>query len=399
MTRRALLGCALLACALGGEARADSGADRFSAANAMRARGDDGHAAAALVALADDLPADPLADDALFSAAQLYEEKLGDPARAAELYRRLLRDYPDSRVSLGAERRLAHLRAAMGPGDAGAAALAEMNDILFGHAGRPEAESIARMEALVARNPKWPGAVEAWSWLGDAYARAGRTSDALAALDRVITGWPASDEAFQALGRAAQLAARAGRFDAADGYVAAMYLRLRPGQAGAPLSAGGQQGQVDPARVHSWEDARALVARERLRARLYLASQLVFALLFLGLLASIGLGAGSPRAALRALVRPPIEVIYMLPVAGVLCASSLTGFNEIAPAVAIIAGAGVVIAWLNGVAIRLHRKRRLLVAAHALAAVIGVIAACYIAVHRNRLLDMIVSTVRFGPDV
>jgi ABC-type dipeptide/oligopeptide/nickel transport system permease component len=67
--------------------------------------------------------------------------------------------------------------------------------------------------------------------------------------------------------------------------------------------------------------------------------------------------------------------------------------------VAIIAGAGVVIAWLHGVAIRLHRKRRLLVAAHALAAVVGVIAACYIAVHRTRLLDMIVSTVRFGPDV
>ncbi len=254
--RRALVVCALLACALSGEARADSGADRFAAASAMRARGDDADAAAALVALADQLPADPLADDALFSAAQLYEEKLGDPARAAALYQRLLRDYPDSRVSLGAERRLAHLRAAMGPGDTGAAALAEMNDILFGHADRPEAESIRRMEALVAHNPKWPGAVEAWSWLGDAYARAGRTGDALAALDHVVAGWPDSDEAFQALGRAAELAARAGRFDAADRYVGAM----RAGD--------------DPARARSVDDARALVARERLRARLYLASQL-----------------------------------------------------------------------------------------------------------------------------
>ncbi len=381
MSLRALACGALLAALLPGEARADGGAERFAAASAMRAHGDDAHAAAALVDLADQLPADPLADDALFSAAQLYEEKLGDPARAAALYQRLVRDYPDSRVSLGAERRLAHLREALGPDDKGAAALAEMNDILFGHASRPEAESIARMEALVAANPNWRGAAQGLLWLGDAYARAGRTSDALAALDRVANGWPDSEEAFSALGRAAQLAARAGRFDRADRYVAAMHA------------------DDDPARQRSIEDAAALVARERLRERLFVAAQLAALVLFFGFLASIALGAGSARAAARAVARPPIEVIYMAPVAAVLCLSSLTGYSQIAPAVAIIAGGGVVIAWLHGVAIRLHQRQRLLVAAHTLAAVAGVIAVCYIAVHRTRLLDMIMATVRFGPDV
>jgi TolA-binding protein len=359
---------------------APDGSAAFERASGKLAAGDVAGAAADMVALADRLPDDPLADDALFSAGQLYEERLGDPARAAELYRRLIDRYPDSRVSLAAERRLATLREALGPNAGGARALGEMNQILHGHPDRAPAESIAMMERLVADNPDWPGLPAALLWLGNAYDRAGRRADAEATFAGIADRWPADDRSFEALRRAAEVAAKSGRYDVAAGYVD----RMDPGG--------------DPGRARSVRDTRRMVDRERLRSRLYRASFAVLALVVVLLVGAVRLTAGSWRATARSLARPPAQVAYMVPVALLLGASALTGHEEVAPAVFLILAGGVAIAWLHGAAVR-PARRRWLVVAPSLAAVAGVVAICYIAVHRTRLIDLIVSTVRFGPDV
>ena len=53
---------------------------------------------------------DVLADDALFHRAELYENKLKDPAKAKELYQDLLTKYPGSLFVVEARKRFRALR-------------------------------------------------------------------------------------------------------------------------------------------------------------------------------------------------------------------------------------------------------------------------------------------------
>lgn len=363
------------------------GQARFERAGDLRAADQLAEAAAAYVALADELPGDVRADDALFAAAQLYEERLGDPARAAALYQRLVRDFADSRVSLAASKRLELLRPALGPADGGADALAEMKRILH-DPELPLDTAIADMEALVQAHPDWTGLPDAVLWLGHAFRRRDRPESALARYHEVATRWPASDQAFEALLTAIEVAAHVGQFDLAERDLETLHAWAvaHPND--------------DPSRRRSLDAARATIDREHARARLYQAAFVVLALVLLGLALSLRIGAGSWRRAGRALARPPGEVLYMAPVAVVLVASALTGHEDIAPAVTLILVGGVAVTWLSGAGLAAAppgaRLRPLL---HVLGSAAGVLAIAYIALHRTRLLDLIVSTVRFGPEV
>ncbi|HUH06137.1 MAG TPA: tetratricopeptide repeat protein, partial [Kofleriaceae bacterium] len=335
----------------------------------------------------DELPGDARADDALFAAAQLYEERLGDPARAAELYQRLVRDFGDSRVSLAAAKRLELLRPALGPGDRGADALAAMNRILHD----PELDlaiAIADMEALIQANPDWTGLPDAVLWLGHALRRNEQPELALARYHEVATRWPASEQAFEALLIAIEVAAHIGQFELAERDLETLHAMA----AAHP--------DDDPGRRRSLDAARTTIDREQTRAHLYRAAVLMLALVLIGLVVSLRTGTGSWRRAGRALARPPGEVLYMAPVAAVLVASALTGHEDVAPAVTLILIGGVAVTWLSGAGLAAApaggRLRPLL---HVLASAAGVLAIAYIALHRTRLLDLIVSTVRFGPEV
>ncbi|HWN69100.1 MAG TPA: tetratricopeptide repeat protein, partial [Haliangium sp.] len=225
-------------------------------------------------------------------------------------------------------------------------------------------------------------------WLAEIHRRAGRNHDALARYLQIARDWPTSDEAVHAWRGAGDMAVRLGHFAEAERHYRSM-----------PVTS--------PAALRSRDDALAELARSRLRERVHVACFAILAAVLLGLLASLRQVTGSARASLRALARVPTEVVFMLPIAALLTAGSFTGHESIGPAVTLVCAGGVALAWLSGAgldAARAHAstaqpRRRLRPLAHAAAVALAVIALCYIALHRGHLVDMILETVRFGPDV
>lgn len=354
---------------------------------AARAMSEADHARAAemFVHVAEAHPDHPLAAEALFSAAKLYAERLAQPARALTLYRRLVERHPHSRTALAAERRAADIERQLDPGGQSDAALARFTEILHGYSADDEAASIAAVEALLAAHPTWSGTPRALLWLAEIHRRAGRTEDALARYLQAARDWPDSEENAHAWRGAGDMAARLDRFDQALAY----YHRM-------PVAV--------PAQQRSRDDALAALARDRWRARLFTACFALVAVVCFGLLASLRHAAGSARASLRALARAPTEALYMLPIAALLLAVSFTGHEAIAPAVAIMCGGALALAWLSGAALDCARARgagrhRLRVLAHTAAVSLAVLALCYIAVQRGHLVDMLLETVRFGPEL
>lgn len=372
---------------------------RFVQATDAMARGEHRVAAEQFVAVADRAPSGPYAADALFTAARLYEERLLDPARALDLYRRLVREHPESRTALAAERRaetLAELLGTEQPAggavagvDAAAQALARFTDILQGFPERGEHASLELAAALLAEHPSWSGVPRVLLWIAGVHQRAGRLDEAFAyyqrAADAAAATADADEHRFAAYRGAGDVEAARGRFEAA-----ARYYRMMP-------TAG------DPGLTRARDDLLAALTRDRLRARIHDIAWAVLLAVALLLVVSLRHGAGSWRDAWRIVRVPPIEVIFMLPIAAVLVAASLTAHYAIFPAVIIICVGGVAVTWLSGAGLAaaavMGRRTRLRALVHAGAAALAVIALCYAAIHHNRLIDMIIETVRFGPDV
>lgn len=369
-----------------GEAPGDPGAEAlFDRAARAMAEADHARAAEMFVHVAEAHPDHPLAAEALFSAARLHAERLAQPARALALYRRLVERHPHSRPSLAASRRAADIERQLDPGGRSDAALARFTEILQAFSASNELASIAAAEALLAEHPAWSGTPRALLWLAEIHRRAGRTEDALARYLQAARDWPDSEENAHAWRGAGDMAARLDHFDEALRYYHSMPVTV-------------------PAQQRSRDDALAALARDRWRARLLAACFALVALVFLGLLASLRHAAGSARASLRALARAPTEALYMLPIAALLLAAAFTGHEAIAPAVAIMCGGALALAWLSGAALDCARSRvagrhRLRVLAHTAAVSLAVLALCYIAVQRGHLVDMLLETVRFGPEL
>jgi TolA-binding protein len=385
MFARALAGIAIaVALTAPSIARADTDvAGRFDAAAELMASGDYAGAAEAFAAIAAEAPDADVAPDALFSAGRLYEERLSDPSRAASLYRTLSERYPDSRTALAASRRLAILQTDLGPDNAGAEALARFIDIQQQFWQRSESESISMMEKVLADYPSWAGAPRAVLWLANIHQRAGRLSTAAGYYEQVLERWPESDHVFRALRGAGDTALQRDRFDEAEDY----YRRL-------PAT-----GSPD----HTLNRANALydVARMRTRAHIYTGAFILLGLIAIGLLVSLRHAAGSFSAAARGLWPPPTEVLFMAPVAAILVGAGYTDFYAIGPAVAIVTGGGMAVAWLSGAGLAAAPQPcgPMRAAGHVIASLTAVLALCYIALHRGHLLDLIIETVRFGPDV
>lgn len=108
---------------------------------------------------------------------------------------------------------------------------------------------------------------------------------------------------------------------------------------------------------------------------------------------------GSWRAAGKQLLRPPGEVIFLLPIAAVIGAVAFTGNPLFARAVLGILGGGVIAAWISGALFDARRGRigavRAIVQAVLTVAAIGCIT--YLAIDRDRLLDLVEETVEHGP--
>jgi TolA-binding protein len=258
----------------------------------------------ALVAIADRAPDHRLAPEALFLAGELSEERLADPVRAAALLQRTLDEYPHSRRSLAAERRLGRLRGALGPGGGGAEPLARFVDLRQRFPERAQAESLALAEELLREFPDWSGAPEVALWIGEVLHRAGRHREASRRFLDLLDRWPEHEVAFAARLGAGNAALALGEHAAARAHFVA-------------LPAGDDPGLLR-ARAGAIERADLV----RFRARAALLALALAAVAALGLALSLGLAAGSARASLSALRRVPSEVLYMAPVAALLVAAS-----------------------------------------------------------------------------
>ncbi|MCX5741423.1 MAG: hypothetical protein NT062_02870, partial [Proteobacteria bacterium] len=98
----------------------------------------------------------------------------------------------------------------------------------------------------------------------------------------------------------------------------------------------------------------------------------------------------------RRLVRPPIEVIFVAPIALVLVVVASTGNPLVAHAVATIAVAGLAIAWLSGALLDVRRTRRAIVL-HAIVTLVATVCVTYLAIDRGSLATMVAETWRAVP--
>jgi tetratricopeptide (TPR) repeat protein len=322
--------------------RASFGDEReaFSRAAELARQGQDQEALALFLALHDRSPADTFADDALLEAARLYEEKLGEPARAAEVYERLLSLHPQSRLSLRAKRRAELLRENLGPGGRDAWALAEYNRILFEFAAHPRSESIARMEDLLARAPRFAGAPRATFWLGSQYQKDGRLTQALATFRHIQSTWPESELARRAQKAEGDVLVLRGDFDGAE----LVYRHF--GQGGDAVD-----------RETTAEALRDLSAA-RWEARALGGAFVLCGLFVLFMLGSMRRQMGSLRATLRALYKPPFELYYFLPLAALFAFASLTEHYALGQAICVLVVGALVVTWLSGAVLDAVRARR-----------------------------------------
>lgn len=324
--------------------------------------------------------ADP---DVLYVAARACETKLLDPARAVAIYERIVAEFPAARVAAAAARRAAELREQIGAHGEHAALAADLARLIARGDTEPADAVIQRGERLAAAD--WPGAPSAALWLADWLRRSERFDAAQARYATVMARWPETPQAQAALRGAIGCALDAHDWSLAE----ALASRL-------PIA--------DPADQALRDSQLAAAARGRRRDRLYVAAWLALIGAFAALLGSLVEAAlRSPAGTRWSVLRPPIEAVFLAPVVLVLTGVAFTAHRLIAPAVATISIGGVALTWLSGATLerlRAHdRPRRLRSLAHVLACLVGIAALGYIAMTRDHLLDMLIETVRFGPDV
>lgn len=362
----------LLLAALGtahAQAGPPEGQRRFEAATALEARGEYAAAADALEQLGRERPDDPYADDALFEAALLAEERLADPARAARLYDAVATRYPTSRLARRARTRADFLTRSLRTGEA---PLKAYQEILAGVTQRPVAESLARMEALLREYPDFAVADRALYWLGTTYAEQGDDARAAERLRELERRFPGSEWASRAKKARGDLALRAGRhLEAREIYRS---LETSP----------------DPL-------ARAAAAEGLAAVRSTISRLVLFALSIAYLVAFFILHAIGLR---RVGLRLPTEVLYYLPVAALFVLAGASENSAIGLATAGIAAGGGLVVWASTsiLVVRLPslgRRARLLRVG---AAVLAVLAVTYISVYTTGLTDLVLETLRNGPE-
>jgi tetratricopeptide (TPR) repeat protein len=360
----------------------DPGDARFRAATARQLAGDLAGAATDFEALATELPGSAWADDALVEAARLAD-RLGDLPRARRAAEAAIAIVPGSRAARWARGFVAELDARTGDGRWSEVAAAEKALVAaVGRHGDPDPH-LDRLEALLVASPGYPRAAQARIWLGDRWAQQGEWPHALALYTDAIA---AATE--PAVGRRAT-ARRIEALAALD----------RHAEAARALGAFAADPAADPAAVRR---VSALVDTQRDRHRLRIAAWIALGVLVVAGLAVLARTSGSARAALRALLRPPVEVLFAVPVVAVVIAVSATSNDLVGRAIAWIGVGGLAIAWLSGTTLATAARRAPLraprVAAHVAATVLAVLALVYLSIVDDRLIDMVLETWAHGPD-
>lgn len=347
--------------------------DAFYAALARAQAGDARGAADDLAALVARAPTDLFADDALLERARLLEEQLADPVGAATIYELLARDYPDSRLARRAERRAAALRAQLGPGARDAAALAAWQAILASFPTRGLAGSLADAEALLARFPEFGQADELRLWIAERRAQTGAREQAVAELTAIAAR--DDERGLRAQRALADLWLELGRFPEAR----AAYEKLRPHAEGLA-----EHTSLD-------EALRKVTIGERKRTGSH-AAAVVLAVLVLA--AAVGLARSGQLG--RALLSPPTEVLFVLPIAALFVLAGQSENELFFRATRWLALAQVVIAYVVGVGLRAAPRRAVPILAWGAGGGLAMLAATYLVVYHLDMVDLVVHTVVYG---
>ncbi len=336
---------------------------------------DDPAALSTAVSAIERAPTTPELADVLFAAGRACEDRLHDPARALAIYERIVRDMPDAGISIAAGRRIEILGGARGH----AREAGELAELIANADKLPRDQVTTRANALAAAD--WPGAADAALWLADWQCRTSQFPAAQARYAQIIERWPQTEQR-----RLAQRNAASCAIDAHDWTLAKKLIERLPAN-----------DAVDHA---VRDDLIAGTKRGQHRDTLYHASWIGLAIALALLLASLVeamLRGGWRRPALQ----PPVEVLFLAPVAAVIVIGSTAAHYAVAPAVLRISITGVILTWLSGAILDLLRARNRAVRAraivHAAACAIGVLAIGYLAITNYGLIDMLEETVRSGP--
>jgi len=341
---------------------------------------DDPQALSLAVTAIERAPATPELADNLFAAARACEDRLHDPARALAIYERILRDLPNARVAAAAERRAERLRTGIGADGAHAREAAELAQLIASADTLPTDEVLRRATALAAA--PWPGAPEAALWLAEHLRRVGRYTTAQVRYAEVVTRWPGSPQAIAAL--------RGGAGNALDARAWTLAEKLTR-----------QLPATELADRILRDDLLAAAATGRLHARLYAVAWIGFLLSLAAMLASLadailrgGRRFPSPR--------PPFEVIFVVPLGALLVAISHSTNATASPVIVAVTLCAAGFAWISGATLDLVRARGRAVRAravlHVACCVTAAIAIGYIMIIRGDLLDLLIETVRSGPE-
>ncbi len=367
---------------VGGEAAADvaadvdADADRAFREATQRAVAGDAGAIAAFEALGAERPVTQWTQHAWAEVARLAE-RTGDLPRA----RRAL----DQVITLGTDQALVErarvaqaglaAQTAGGQWDAVAVEHDRLVEVIRG--GSDPRAALGELEALVRANPRYPRTALARRAIARGWEEEGDR-------DRAMT-WLRED-AVADLGLRmhldlARMLVRDGALDEAEAVVRSA--SVRPG-----------------ADVPAFRDVLASIEEAERRRWRRAGLWAVLGLLALGAAGSLRRTTGSWKVAARRFVRPPIEVVFLVPVAVLVIVVAETGNPLVARAVRSIVIAGVLVAWISGTLLDAVRARGSLgiarTAVQAVLAVLAVAITAYLALDRDRVVELLLETWRGG---
>jgi len=244
----------------------------------------------------------------------------------------------------------------------------------IGSGGDPR-PTLVKLEQLVDRNPRYPRAAMVMVLIAQGWERDGEPSRAVAWLERAKRTATSPPDRLRAHVELVHVLIRSGALDAARVEIDHL--------------------DASPLMIRKLRDE---LATARLRRTIRWLAWGVLALL--ALIAAIALrrAAGSWRAAARRVLRPPLEVLFLVPIGGVLVAIAFTGNPLIARAVLAIVSAGIATSWLSGAILDGQRRplRLQRIALHVMLAFVAIAAASYLAVDRGHVIDFVIETWRSG---
>ncbi|MFN0247326.1 MAG: tetratricopeptide repeat protein [Kofleriaceae bacterium] len=367
-------------------ASGDAEADAALRAAIARSATDAAGATADLEALGARRPLTRWSDNAWSEAARL-SEAVGDYARARRALEQVIAIDMDRVMVTRARATIERLAANTGDGQWDAIAREHDRLVSAIFAGGDPHDDLAALEELVRANPAYPRAVVACVAIARGYEMEGDADIALAWMRRAGDSAGPDERGQRTRLELARMAIRAGELEVASRELADLRANVATDRA-------------------AWANAMSDLATAHSRRWVRRAAWGLLALLAFAAIARLARDLGTSEtgtrfawgAALRRIVRPPVEVVFMLPLAGLVVAIAVANNPLVARSIASISAAGIVIAWISGVLVDVARERersRVRLALHLTCVVIAVAGVFFLAVERG-VIQLLIETWRGG---